>query len=91
MGDTVTTMDVDPRERLHRLVDHLPEAEVHAAARYLEYLSECGDPLVRVATAAPEEDEELSERGHRLLDQGREDLAAGRTYTLDEVKRELDL
>ena len=41
--------------------------------------------------AAPEEDEELSERGHRLLDEGREDLATGRTYNLDEVKRELDL
>ena len=84
-------MEADSRDRLHRLVDHLPEAEVHAAARYLEYLSKCGDPLVRVAMTAPEEDEELSERGHRLLDDGREDLAAGRTYTLGEVKRELGL
>ena len=41
--------------------------------------------------AAPEEDEELSEKGHRLLAEGREDLAAGRTHTLDEVKRELGL
>ena len=46
-------MDADPRDRLHRLVDHLPEAEVHAAARYLEYLSERGDPLVRIGMAAP--------------------------------------
>lgn len=84
-------MEPDPRDRLHRLVDHLPDAEIHAAARYLEYLSECGDPLVRIAMTAPEEDEELSERGHRLLDEGRKDLAAGRTYTLDEVKQELNL
>lgn len=84
-------MEADPRDRLHRLVDHLPEAEVQAAARYLEYLSACGDPLVRVAMAAPEEDEELSERGRRLVAEGREDLAAGQTHTLDEVKRELGL
>ena len=84
-------MEADPRDRLHRLVDHLPEAEVQAAARYLEYLSACGDPLVRIAMAAPEEDEELSERGRRLVAEGRKDLAAGRTHTLDEVKRELGL
>ena len=84
-------MEPDPRARLHRLVDHLPDAEVHAAARYLEYLSECGDPLFRIAMTAPEEDEELSERGHRLLDEGRKDLAAGRTCTLNKVKRELGL
>lgn len=83
-------MEANPRDRLHRLVDRLPEAEIHAAERYLAYLTEYGDPLFRIAMAAPEGDEELSERGRRLLDAGREDLAAGRTHTLDEVKRELD-
>ena len=84
-------MEANPRDRLYRLVNRLPDGESHAAERYLEYLTEYGDPLVRIAMAAPEEDEELSERGHRLLDEGREDLATGRTYNLDEVKRELDL
>ena len=49
-------MEADPRDRLHRLVDHLPKAEVRAAERNLDYLSECGDPLVRIAMAASEED-----------------------------------
>ena len=40
---------------------------------------------------APEDDEVLSEEGKRLLDEGYEDLDAGRTHTLEEVKRELDL
>ena len=84
-------MEANPRDRLYRLVNRLPDGEIHAAERYLEYLTEHGDPLVGIAMAAPEEDEELSERGHRLLDEGREDLATGRTYNLDEVKRELDL
>ncbi len=84
-------MDASVRDRLYRLVDRLPDAEVLAAERYLEYLTAHGDPLIRVALAAPEEEEELSEGGRRLLNEGREDLAAGRTHTLDEVKRELDL
>ncbi len=84
-------MEANPRDRLYRLVNRLPDAEVHAAERYLEYLTAQGDPLIRVAMAAPEEDEELSEKGHRLLDEGRKDLATGRTHSLDEVKRELDL
>ncbi len=87
----MAVMEADLRTRLYRLVDRLPEAEIHAAERFLEYLAAHGDPLVRVAIAAQEEDEELSERGRRLLDEGREDFAAGRTHTLDEVKRELDL
>ena len=84
-------MEANPRDRLYRLVNRLPDAEVHAAERYLEYLTAQGDPLIRVAMSAPEEDEELSEKGHRLLDEGRKDLATGRTHSLDEVKRELDL
>ena len=87
----MAVMEANPRDRLYRLVDRLPDAEVHAAERYLEYLTELGDSLMRVALAAPEEDEELSERGCRLLDEGREDFATGRTHSLGEVKRELDL
>lgn len=40
---------------------------------------------------APEDDEELSKEGKRLLDEGYEDLDAGRTHTLEDVKLELDL
>lgn len=40
---------------------------------------------------APEEDDELSEEGQRLLDEGDEDLRAGRTHTLEEVKQELGI
>lgn len=84
-------MDANLRDRLYRLVDRLPDAEVLAAERYLQYLTAQADPLIRAALGAVEEEEELSEFGRRLLNEGREDLAAGRTHTLDEVKRELDL
>ena len=84
-------MDVDVRDRLYRLVDRLPDAEVLAAERYLEYLTARGDPLIRVALAASEEEDELSGNGRRLLNEGLDDLSAGRTHTLDEVKRKIDL
>ena len=37
------------KEKLHRLVDELPEAECHAAERYLEYLRDQGDLLMHPA------------------------------------------
>lgn len=82
-------MEANSKERLYRLIDLIPEREVHAAERYIEYLAEHGDPFIRKLMALPEDDEELSEEGHRLLDEGYEDLRAGRTHTLDEVKQEL--
>lgn len=38
---------------------------------------------------APEDAEVLSEEGKRLLDEGYEDLDAGRTHTLEEVRRDV--
>ena len=81
-------MDANLRDRLYNLVDCLPDAEVRAAERYLQYLTVHGDPLTKAALTAPEDEDELSESGRRLLNEGCEDLAAGRTHTLDEVKRE---
>lgn len=82
-------MEAKAKERLHQLVDQIPEREIHAAERYLEYLAEHGDPFIRKLMTLPEDDQELSEEGHRLLDEGHEDLRVGRTHTLEEVKQEL--
>lgn len=79
------------RDGLMRLVDRLPEAEIHAAARYLEFLSEQGDSFVRHLADAPEESNELGPEGQRLLEEGLEDVVSGRVLSLDQVKRELDL
>ena len=32
-------MEANPRDRLYRLVNRLPDGEIHAAERYLEYLA----------------------------------------------------
>ena len=40
---------------------------------------------------ASEADEELSEEAIRAIDEGRADHAAGRTFTMAEIKRELGI
>ena len=48
------------KDDLHRLVDELPEEELHGAKRYLEYLRNMGDPVLRALREAPIDDEPSS-------------------------------
>ncbi len=80
------------KDRLHRLIDELPESEVSAAERYLEYLPLAGhDPVVHAILTAPEDDEPETEEERIAVAEGREDIQAGRVVTLEEVKHELGL
>ncbi|MBI4504565.1 MAG: hypothetical protein HY691_03440 [Chloroflexi bacterium] len=79
----------DLRADLRRLVDQLPESELHTARRFL--LRCVHDPLLRKLLEAPEDDEELTEEDVVALAEAYEDIKAGRVYTLEEVKRELGL
>lgn len=79
------------RRQLVRLVEQLPDEDLAAACRYLESLVGREDRLARILMEAPEEEEQLSAEGRRLVEEGLEDLRAGRTHSLDEVKRELGL
>ena len=82
-------MEAKVKERLYRLVDRIPEGEVHAAERYLEYLAEHGDPFIRVIMNAPEVDESLSEEDRDALEEGRRALEAGDVVTDEELRAEL--
>jgi hypothetical protein len=84
-------MEAKAKDRLYRLVDALPEGEVHAAERYLEYLSEHGDPFIRRLMSAPYDDEPASEEEEAGVREAWADYKAGRVQTLDEVKEELGL
>lgn len=79
------------RERLYRLVDRIPEREVHAAERYLEYLTEYGDPFIRRLMNAPFDDEPVTEEEEAGVREAWEDYKAGRVHTMEEVKEELGL
>ena len=84
-------MDADPRAELQRLIARLPEAAVPAALRAVAALAAQPDPFLTHVLAAAEDDEELNEVGQRMLRDAREDSAAGRTHSLEDVERELGL
>jgi hypothetical protein len=50
-------MEAKAKERPHRLVDQIPEGEVHTAERFLEYLTTADDPVLRALMNAPVDDE----------------------------------
>jgi hypothetical protein len=80
------------RDRLHRLVEELPEAEVSAAERYLEYLRLTGrDPVLCALLDAPEDDEAETEEERVAVAEAELDIQEGRVYSLEEVNRELGL
>ena len=78
------------KDELHRLVDELPSRELHGAKRYLEYLRNMGDPVLKALMEAPEDDEPETEEERAAVAEAYQDLAAGRVIPLDDVKRELN-
>ncbi|MCI0439612.1 MAG: hypothetical protein L0177_10840 [Chloroflexi bacterium] len=76
------------REDLHRLVDELPENEIHSARRYLEYLRSFNDPILKSLWEAPEDDEPETEEERRGVEEAYEDLRAGRVVSSEEIERE---
>ncbi len=84
-------METATKTRLHRLVDKLPEGEVHAAERYLEYLTEQADPLVTALSNAVEVDEPLTDDDCAALEEGRLALDAGDTISDNELRAQLGI
>jgi hypothetical protein len=66
------------RDTLHDLVDRIPDEELPAAKRFLEYLAI--SPAYRTALSAPPDDEPVTEAD-----------VAGRVVSHDEILREFGL
>lgn len=79
------------RDRLHRLIDELPESELTAAGRFLHYLRATADPVMRALLEAPPDDEPETDEERQAVQEAREELARGEVRTLEEVRRELGL
>jgi len=65
------------RQELHRIVDELPEEELNELRRFLEDLASGAQP-----------DEPLSSELLAAVNEGLDDVQAGRTVAWDQVKRE---
>ena len=78
------------KERLHHLVDELPESEAPTAARILEALRVAADPVRSALERAPLDDEPLTEEETATLAE-MENGGEERVYSHQEIKREFGL
>jgi hypothetical protein len=77
------------RHILHQLVDRIPEEELSAAQRFLEYLAV--SPAHRAALSAPPDDEPVTEGDAAAIARARDEVRLGKIVSHDEVLRELGL
>ena len=76
------------KERLHSLVDDLPEPEVQAALRFVEYLRrEASDPVTRALQEAPVDDEPVTAEDLAEPEAAERDRREGRVVPHDEARR----
>ena len=76
------------KEDLLRLVDELPKKELPVAKRYLEYLRNMGDPVLRAMLEAPEDDEPTTPEEEKGAEEARQEYIRGEGISMDEAKRE---
>jgi hypothetical protein len=79
------------KEHVHRLIEGLPERDLHAARRFLEYLRAAGseDLMLSVSNEAPEDDEPTTPEEDEGARQGWEAYLRGEGIPAEEAKREL--
>ena len=73
------------REKLHRLVDALSEAELVPTLRLLE--TQRHDPTLQALANAPQDDEPWTDDDEAAVAESHADLAAGRTLSHEEMLR----
>ena len=78
------------KDRLHELIDALPESKVEAANKYLESLVG-EDAFLEALRNAPEDDEPLTADELKAIEEGRKAVARGETPPLEDVRREFGL
>ena len=69
------------RNDLYRLIDSLPESEIQAARRFLEYLRDSRDPVLTALLSAPEDDEPETDEERASVSEARQDIQAGRVVS----------
>ena len=78
------------RQQLYRLVDSLPDQEIGAAHRYLEFLGTMGsDPVYRALMNAVIDDEPETPEEIAAMRMARKQMKQGEVFPWDEVKKGL--
>ena len=84
-------MEPRPRQRLHQLIDKLPDEQILAAERYLDSLCRDIHPVVRAMRSAPIDDEPLTDEDRAAIQEGRREIAAGHGIPNERIRRKLGL
>lgn len=79
------------RDRLHALIDDLPEGELPAVERFLADRRASEDPFVRALANAPEDREPLTPEDEAAIQEGLDAIARGDVVTQADVRRSLGL
>lgn len=69
------------KDTLRELINKLPDNEVEAARRFLQFLIKEGDPPLIALEEAPVDEEELSDAAITAIMEGKADEAAGRVVS----------
>jgi hypothetical protein len=74
------------RDALHELIDRIPEGEIVAAQRFLEYLAR--GAAFRATLSAPPDDGPVTTGDADAIVRARQDTQAGKVVSHEEVLRE---
>ena len=74
------------KDDLHQLIEDLPDAEVHAAARYIQFLRSNRDPFIRALLEAPLDDEPETEEELNAADEAWQEYLDGKARPWAEVR-----
>jgi hypothetical protein len=74
------------RETLHELIDRIPEEEIAAAQRLLEFLA--ASAAFRATLSAPLDDEPVTKGDADAIERAHRDVQAGKVVSHEEILRE---
>ncbi|HLH24615.1 MAG TPA: hypothetical protein VK066_19005 [Chloroflexota bacterium] len=78
------------KDKLHQLVEELPQSEVHAAESILAYLRDIGsDPFLRALALAPVDDEPTTPEEDEGASEAWQEYLRGEFRPWEEVREEL--
>ena len=77
------------KDELHRVVDELPQKELHGAKRFLEYLRNMGDPLLQALMEAPEDEEPTTPEEDEGAKEAWREYLRGEARPWEDVREEL--
>ena len=79
------------RQNLKELIDDLPDRDLYAVKRYIQFLNYVDDPVAMSMAEVPPDDEALTDEEIAAIAEGKADIKAGRLISHEEVVREFGL